>query len=106
MRRAKTGYRWIALAAALALLGLTARTEVAYGAVKIETDKKCSITFSLNGNYQQKVPESEQEPESAEYEKGEGYAELQELEIAVDLYQVAAVDVSGTYKAFGSNTTL
>lgn len=106
MRKAKTGCRWIALAAALALLVLPVRPEVAYGAVGIETDKECSITFSLSSNYQQKVPEDGQEPESAEYEKGEGYAELQELEIQVDLYKVAAVDVSGRYQAPQGSTVL
>lgn len=102
----KTGCRWIALAAALALLGLTARIDVAYGAVGIEPDRECSITFSVSSNYQPKVPEDDQEAESAEYEKGEGYEELKELDIQVDLYKVANVDVSGRYQAPKTNTIL
>lgn len=83
---------------ACVLLGLTARTDVAYGAVGIDPDRKdCKITFNLSSNYQQKEPEEGQEPASGDYEKTDGYGELMNLPVVVKVYKAADVDASGRY---------
>lgn len=83
--------RWIALAAAFVLLAFTARTEVAYGAAGIETEKSCSIRFDLSHNYEQ--------GEGGAYEQADGYSDLNKCSINVNLYKAADVDQSGHYIA-------
>lgn len=100
----KIGSRWIALMAVCVLLGLTVRPDVAYGAGGIETDHDCSITFDLSSNYQRQ--EGDQKPEEIQYIKGEKYEELQTLEIPVDVYKVADVEVSSKYKEPDVNQNL
>ena len=48
MKKAKIKSRWAALTVVLALLGLTVRMNVAYGAIGIETDKKGSMEFEVS----------------------------------------------------------
>lgn len=86
----KTGSRWIALAAAFALLVPGALADTAYGAAGIETDRKdCTITFELNQDTYA-GPEDDQ----VDYDM----LNLGSLKIPVKLYKVADVDAGGRYK--------
>ena len=86
----KTKSRWTALAAAFVLLALTARTDVAYGAVGIETEKKCSITFDLSVTYEKK-PDTDlpadstfpEDPGLTETVSADRYEELKNASIEV-----------------------
>lgn len=126
MRKVKKWSIGITLAAVLVLVTLAVRTDVAYGAIAIDTTKECSITIDLSvdklvfpekteGNNGQ-TPETggtseepgEQKPEGTEENTPEqppisqnspGFEELLELNIDVGLYKVADVNVSGKYIA-------
>lgn len=83
--------RWTALAAAFVLLGLSVRTDTAYGAVGIDTGREdCAVHFEL-GKETYAGPEGGQ----VDYKT----LALESLEIPVKLYQVASVNVSGKYTA-------
>lgn len=90
MKRAKIKSRWAALTAVLVLLGLTVRTDVAYGALGIETDKKGSIEFEVSAN-------TYTGPEGSEVDYDT--LNLGSLKIPVKLYRVASINVSGKYTA-------
>lgn len=104
----------VALAAVFVLLALTIRTDVAHGAIGIDTERKdCSIKFNLAVDAQKPQPGEEQKPGTdGEQKPGEGkdpttgddgaqeltgFEELEKLPIEVELYQVADVNVSGKY---------
>ncbi|MDE6960782.1 MAG: hypothetical protein K2P27_07970 [Lachnospiraceae bacterium] len=105
----KTKSRWTALAAAFVLLALTARTDVAYGAVGIETEKKCSITFDLSVTYEKK-PDTDlpadstfpEDPGLTETVSADRYEELKNASIEVELFRIASVDISGKYQAIST----
>lgn len=94
-----------ALAAAFVLLALTARPDAAYGAAGIDTERTdCSMRFDLSGNYQtgaaQEMPDGGERPlpEDAEYVRTDGYEELQDRSLTVELYKAADVDAGGRYQ--------
>ena len=102
----------VALAVVFALLALTIRTDVAHGAIGIETERTdCSISFDLAVDAQKPQPGEEQKPggeqkpgESGDPTTGDGgeqeltgFVELEKLLIEVELYKVADVNVSGKY---------
>lgn len=100
----KTGSRWIAWVAVFVLLGLAVLPDTAYGAGAIDTSKNdCSITFDLSSNYQKKESQtSDDDP----YEKVTGYTDFESLEIPVDIYKAADVDVTGRYQEPVANAAL
>ena len=73
----------IVLAAALAFSAFA--LPEAYAAIAVKTDKECSVEIA--------VPQ-------------EGFVELKELEVKVNLYKVADIDVAGKYTAVEALNTL
>ena len=91
MKEMKNKSMVILAAAVFLLLTLTVRTGVVYGAVGIETDAPCSITFDINT--ENLVPQGDAGQED--------FAELLTSEvpdIAVKLYKVADVNSVGEYQ--------
>ncbi len=97
MKKAKIKSRWAALTVVLALLGLTVRMDVAYGAIGIETDKKGSMEFEVGAKTYTGPEGSEVDYETLN---------LGSLAIPVKLYRVASVNVSGKYTALPPYTSL
>lgn len=91
--------RWVAWMAVFVLLGLAIRQDIAYGAGAIDIGNNCSIAFDLSSNYQKTE-------NALPYEKTNGYEELANLEIAVDIYKVADVKSTGEYKGPETNRSL
>lgn len=80
----KTMRKGIVLAAVFALLLAVVRPEAAYGAPGIDLTETCSISFVLDGTYE----------------------ELHEMELSVMLYQVADVKESGVFEARAGYTAI
>lgn len=107
MRAIKMKRKGTALAAALVLLALAARAEVAYGAGGIETDRTdCRITFDLSVGYQEQAAPDSQEPDAGGPVSADRFGDLTAGPIQVDLYRVASVDAGGNYSALDGYQSL
>lgn len=93
-RKRNTG---VAMAVVFAFLALCAPTDVTYGAIGIDTEAECGLTFDLSVNYRKPEAEEGGELKSDDFEKTAGYEELERLPVKVKLYKVADVSPGGKY---------
>lgn len=83
----------LAAAAVTVCLAQGIHLGVTYGALGIETDKECSVTFDLSVNYEKQESSGSDEHAAVV----QPFDELRTSVIPVSLYKIADVDISGRY---------